>query len=116
VRLFRQTGIVREGQVVAVVRRPVRQVPRSQDGRRRRVGNSLIPFRKLEDDRLGRHAGKRVFPQVGRIGHRVARLRDPFSVLDHFLDSHGAGHVVDHWGLDITAGSNQAYLERDAVP
>ena len=98
-RVGRQRGVLCEGQVVAVVRGPVSQVPRTERGLRG-VRNVLVAFGELEDDRLGGDARQRVFPQVRRIGHRVAGLQDPLGVVEDLLDRHGPGHRVGYRGLN----------------
>src|SRR6058998_321771 len=86
------------GKIVAEERGAISQVSRAQHGRRRRVRDSLVRSGELDDDGLGRHPIKRLFPEVRRIRNRAARLRNPLYVLEELLDLDGTTHGVgDHW-------------------
>ena len=115
-RIRRQWGVLREGQVVAVERGAVGQVTRTQKRRRCRVRNDLVALGELVDHRLGRDAGERGLAEVRCVRHGVAGLRHPLGMLDHLLNRHGPGYGVDHRRLNHAAGSvRETDDERDAV-
>ncbi len=116
VRIRRQLGVLREGEVVAVKRGAVGQVTRTQQRRRCRVRNDLVALGELVDHRLGRDPGERGLADVRCIRQGVAGLRHPLGMVEHLLNLHGPRYRVDHRRLNHALGSvRETDNERDAV-
>ena len=83
-----------KGQIIPVERGAVRQITRPEHGCRCWVGNELVTFGELDDDRLGGYSSQGLFPQVRRRLNRVAGLLYPFHTFEELLDLDSTGFQV----------------------
>src|SRR5260370_17768678 len=115
--------ILREGwihlvrEVVSRKRGAISEVAGADNRHVSGIGTGFISLADLQQHGFGGNSGERALAQIRRIGCRVAGFRNPFSILEHFLNGECAGDVVNHRWLiaqgNILAKERRAY--RDAV-
>src|SRR5580704_4883007 len=98
VRVLVDRVIFRVCEVVAIEACDVGIAPGAKQLCGPRIRGRLVPFTKVNQDRLWGHPSEWFFVDMRRVGDTVSRGRDPPDLVEVFLDVHRASHLVDYDG------------------